>query len=82
MPDELELGENIRQCAAQCMESADPRACVNHFVRQLVAIRGWARPDAELVAHEALKVIARILHDDSIADPVTDAQDRESEVES
>ncbi len=81
MPDERELDETIQQCASRCVESGDPLSCVDHFVRHLVTVPGWAQPDAEVVAHEALKVIARILHNESLEDTVANAHDRESEVE-
>ena len=81
MPDEREIDETVQQCALRCIESVDPRSCVDHFVRHLMTVPGCAQPDAEVVACEALKVISRILHDESLEDPVANARDNESEVE-
>jgi hypothetical protein len=57
MLDRRELDETARQCAMDCIEASDPRQCVAARVRNL-GLTGWARPDAEAMADEAMRIIA------------------------
>ncbi|MEX2140853.1 MAG: hypothetical protein WD894_16435 [Pirellulales bacterium] len=68
MPDESEIDEMSRLCAAHCLESLDPHHCIACFIERLVTIRGWAQPDANQVAHFAIEMMARALGDESLVE--------------
>jgi hypothetical protein len=66
MPDDTEIDEQVRNCVTHCLDEIDPRSCVKSFVSRLVLLRGWAQPDADLVADRALSFIARVTGDESL----------------
>jgi hypothetical protein len=66
VPEDSEFDEVVKTCAVHCLEDVDPRACVKRFTSQPVGIHGWAQPDADFVAEEALKIISRITGKNSL----------------
>jgi hypothetical protein len=62
---EAELSEAIQDCGARCMDSADPKGCVEAYVIGLIA-SGWSVQDAKAVQRGTLRVLATIKQDNSL----------------